>query len=119
VRIVVLMVRVEVAVLPLAGVTLVGAAAQVVSVGRPLQLRATAALNPDTEFMVTVTPVDFPATTVAEVGLIVKPKLGAAAPVPLNCTVCGLLAALSGMVSKPVARPTDVGVNVTLIVQVP
>ena len=40
-------------------------------------------------------------------------------PVPLKVTVCGLPLALSVMVRVPVTVPAAVGVNVTLIVQVP
>jgi len=40
-------------------------------------------------------------------------------PVPVKLTVCGLLPALSEMVNVPVTVVADVGVNVTLIVQVP
>jgi hypothetical protein len=38
-------------------------------------------------------------------------------PVPLSATVCGLSGALSIKVIVPVAAPSAVGVNVTLIVQ--
>jgi len=48
-----------------------------------------------------------------------RPAMGAVAPVPLSAIVCGLLAALSARVIKPVARPPVVGVEVTLTVQVP
>src|SRR5207248_8885403 len=40
-------------------------------------------------------------------------------PVPLRVTVCGLLAAESVMVRVPLRVPAAVGVNVTLIVQLP
>jgi hypothetical protein len=40
-------------------------------------------------------------------------------PVPERVIVCGLLAALSEMVIAPVCSPAVVGVNVTLIVQLP
>ena len=72
-RRVVLMVKLEVALVPL-GVTEAGEAEQVASVGRPLHASTTAALNPDTEFTVTVTFVVFPATRVAEAGLMLTPK---------------------------------------------
>jgi hypothetical protein len=41
------------------------------------------------------------------------------APVPVKLTVCGLPLALSAIVTAPVRVPTVLGVNVTLIVQVP
>jgi len=40
-------------------------------------------------------------------------------PVPDSLTICGLLAALSAMVSEPVSLPTFAGVNVTEILQFP
>src|SRR5579864_199650 len=43
----------------------------------------------------------------------------AAVPVPVRLTVCGLFAALSVKVIVPVRVPVAVGVNVTLIVQLP
>jgi hypothetical protein len=43
----------------------------------------------------------------------------AAVPVPVRLTVCGLPAALSEMLSVAVRVPAAVGVNVTLIVQLP
>jgi hypothetical protein len=57
--------------------------------------------------------------TVSEVGLELSAKLPAAAPVPVRVTVWGLPAALSVMVTDPVAAPEEVGVKVTLIVQLP
>ena len=48
----------------------------------------------------------------------VSPTLGAATPVPVSGTVCGLPAALSVTASVPVRVPSAVGVNVTLIVHV-
>jgi hypothetical protein len=40
-------------------------------------------------------------------------------PLPVSVTVCGLPEALSVSVSVPVRAPLAVGVNVTLIVQLP
>jgi hypothetical protein len=40
-------------------------------------------------------------------------------PVPVRLTVCGLVSALSVSVRMPLAEPSVVGVNVTLIVQFP
>jgi hypothetical protein len=108
------MVKLEVAALVPLGVTVAGKAEQVASVGRPLQARETAALNPDAEFTVMATVVEFPATTVAEVGLTETPK---SAPPPVSATTCGLLGADSVMVTDAVRRPVAVGVNVTFIVQ--
>lgn len=110
----VLMVKVEVAEPLVPGVTEEGDAEQVVSAGRPLQPSETAKLYPDPVLTVTVTLVLFPATTVAEVGLKVKPK---SAPAPVSVTDCGLLAALSVTVKLPGRVPNAEGVNTTLIVQ--
>jgi len=41
------------------------------------------------------------------------------APVPVRLTICGLPAALSEMLTNAVRVPVAVGVNVTLIVQLP
>jgi hypothetical protein len=109
------MVKLEVALVPL-GVTEAGEAEQVASVGRPLHASTTAALNPDTEFTVTVTFVVFPATRVAEAGLMLTPK---SEPPPVKAITCGLLPALSTKVNEPSALPAVVGVKVTLIVQIP
>src|ERR1700674_6125569 len=43
----------------------------------------------------------------------------AGVPVPVRLTACGLFAALSVKVIAPVRVPVAVGVNVTLIVQLP
>jgi hypothetical protein len=43
----------------------------------------------------------------------------AAVPVPLTVTICGLLTALSVIVTVPLKVPATVGLNVTLIVHVP
>ncbi len=49
---------------------------------------------------------------------LVGEKLTAGAvPVPARLTICGLLLALSVMVTVPVRVPVAVGVNVTLIAQ--
>lgn len=65
---------------------------------------------------------------VAEIGLLVVPtvwlpklsvagdRLAATTPLPLVLTVCGLLLALSVIVTAPVADPNVVGLNVTEIV---
>jgi hypothetical protein len=101
------MVKVELtAVVPL-GVRVAGEAEQVVRVGKPLQVSATAALNPDTGLTPTLTFVPFPATTVAEVGLMDMPK---SAPPPVREITCGLLFALSTKVIVPSALPAVVGV---------
>lgn len=42
-----------------------------------------------------------------------------AVPVPVKGTICGLLGSLSVIVTFPVRIPTAVGVNVTVIVQLP
>jgi hypothetical protein len=48
----------------------------------------------------------------------VTPAMGAL-PMPVRLTVCGLLAALSVMVTEAERDPKAVGVKVTLIVQLP
>ena len=113
-RCVVLMVMLEVtAVVPL-GVTEVGEAEHVASAGSPLHVRATPELNPDAELTLTVTLAVFPATTLAEVGLMDRLK---SAPPPVSATAWGLLGAESVIVKAPVRVPTTLGVKVTLIVQ--
>jgi hypothetical protein len=71
----VLRVKVEVTGVEPVGVRVAGEAEQVVSAGKPVQVRVTTELKPDTAVTPTVTFVELPATTVAEVGLIDKPKL--------------------------------------------
>jgi hypothetical protein len=53
------------------------------------------------------------------VRLVGERLVPAAAPVPVTLTVCGLPAALSEMLTVAVRVPVTVGVNVTLIVQLP
>lgn len=53
---------------------------------------------------------------VGESVIVVGPEV---APVPVKVTLCGLPVALSVMATVPVRVPVVVGVNVTLIVQVP
>jgi hypothetical protein len=59
-----------------------------------------------------------PTTTELKFRLLVDTVTGAL-PFPLRFTVCGLVIAESVNVSAPVADPSAVGVNVTLIAQVP
>ena len=60
-----------------------------------------------------------PLLTVAEVApTCAPPMLIVAKPVPVNATVCGLLAALSVMLSVPVRAPVADGVNTTAMLQV-
>ena len=106
-RFVVLTVKVEVtAPVPL-GVTVAGEAVQVARAGKPAQARVTGETKPDTELTLTVTFAGFPATTVAEVGLMDTPKF---APPPVRAITCGLLLALSIKVTAPNALPAAVGV---------
>ncbi len=51
--------------------------------------------------------------------MIVRSGSGAACPVPLKPTVCGEPVALSVIVIDAVRAPVAVGLNVTLIEQVP
>ena len=53
------------------------------------------------------------------VAVIFMPKSTATLPVPLREIVCGLLAALSLMVTTPVRVPVAVGVKATPTVQLP
>lgn len=115
----VLMVKVEAVAAPL-GVTEAGEAEHVAFAGRLMQVSETAELNPDNGLTVTVTFVEFPATTVAAVGLMDNPKSPAAPappPVPVSRIIWGLLGALSVSVSDPTLSPAVVGVKVTLIAQ--
>ena len=52
-------------------------------------------------------------------GVIVKPGVAGAVPVPLNPALCGLPVALSATCSAACRTPTALGVNVTATVQVP
>ena len=106
-RFVVLTVKVEVTALVPLGVTVAGEAVQVASAGKPEQVSVTGEVNPDTELTLTVTFVGLPATTVAEAGLMDKPKF---APPPVRAITCGLLLALSIKVTAPIALPVAVGV---------
>lgn len=114
VRRVVLMLKVVVATVILLGFTEEGEAEHVVSAGKPLHEITTPELNPAIDVAVTVRLVEFPAATLAEVGLREMPK---SAPPPINATICGLLAALSDTVSVAVRVPAAEGVKVTLMVQ--
>ena len=49
--------------------------------------------------------------------LVVESVIAAGTPVPVRPMVCGLLAALSVIVTAPASAPPVLGVNVTLIVQ--
>ena len=53
------------------------------------------------------------------VKLVAERLAAAAVPVPVRFTVCGLPAALSEILTVAVRAPAAVGVNVTLIVQLP
>ena len=60
------------------------------------------------------------ACEVAKVTLVgVSVAIGVATPVPVSDIVCGVLGALSTRETEPNAPPATVGVNVTLIVQMP
>lgn len=60
-----------------------------------------------------------PTVCAANIKLVAERPTAGAVPVPERLMVCGLLPALSEMVIAPVNGPTVVGVNVTLIVQLP
>jgi len=97
------------------GVTVEGFAEQVARVGKPLHEIATGELYPATELTVTVTLAVFPATTVV---LPLETETPKSDPPPDKGINCGLSGAESFMVSDPVFDPSDVGTNVTLIVQI-
>lgn len=60
------------------------------------------------------------ACAVAKVTLVgASVAIGAVTPVPVRDITCGLLGALSVIVTEPNAPPAAVGVNVTLMVQIP
>jgi hypothetical protein len=73
-RRVVLILSVDVAALAPPGVTEAGNGVHVARAGMPLQESATAELYPETEFTVTVTLAELPATSVVEVGATATPK---------------------------------------------
>ena len=60
-----------------------------------------------------------PTVCAANVKLVSERLTAGAVPAPERVMVCGLLPASSEMVIAPVNGPTVVGVNVTLIVQLP
>jgi hypothetical protein len=60
-----------------------------------------------------------PAATLAEDVESDARAIEKSVPVPGSATVCGLPATLSEIVSEPAAEPTEVGVKVTPIVQLP
>jgi hypothetical protein len=97
------------------GVTEAVDAEQLERGGRLLQLNATALLNPELGVTVTVKLKELPATTVPEEGETEMPK---SEPSPPRVTTCGLLGALSLMVSVPVTEPPVTGEKVTLTVHV-
>ena len=96
------------------GVT--GVAEQFARAGKPLQVKLTGELNPETELTATVMVALLPATTVAEVGVIAMLKF---APPPVSDTTCGLPAAESVIVKAPVLAPATVGVKTTLMMHDP
>jgi hypothetical protein len=57
--------------------------------------------------------------SVTEVGLTLLMAMLGTTPVPLKLTVCGLVVTLSVSVRLPERLPVAVGVNVTLITQLP
>ena len=96
------------------GLTVAGLGVQVARVGIPVQLRATAAVNPDMEPTDTPTLVEFPASTLTEAGFTATVK---SVPVPVRLTVCGLFDASLVATREPVRVPDAVGVKVTAMVQ--
>lgn len=93
---------------------------QVAPVGAPVQLSEAVPLIPPPPMESEYLAVD-PAATVAELeppGAIPRAN-PEPAPVPVSETVCGLLEALSVMVSVPLCEPELVGVKVTWTWHVP
>lgn len=100
------------------GVTLLGEKLQDASDGRPVHAKATAWLNPFTGVTVRVEVPGVPGATLNVAGLAESEKLaGAAAPVPLRATVCGLPLALSAIETDAVRVPLAAGLKMTLMVQ--
>ena len=58
-----------------------------------------------------------PSTCAEKVRVLIDSVMTGTVPVPVSETACGLLEALSVMVSAPVREPLAVGVKVTLTVQ--
>lgn len=102
-------------------------------VGQVLVCEKSAAFGPVIVMLLIVTAVVPVFLTVIFCGLLAAPTscvvnvrlLGvrvtppALVPLPVRLTVCGLLLALSAMLTVPVRVPVVVGMNVTLIVQLP
>jgi hypothetical protein len=101
------------------GVTLLGEKLQDAIDGRPVHAKATAWLNPFTGVTVRVEVPGAPGATLNVAGLAESenPGAGAAAPVPLRGTVCGLPLALSAIETDAVRVPLAAGLKMTLIVQ--
>src|SRR5258708_677616 len=104
------------AVFPSAAATDVGVTVQVERFGAPVQVNATAPVNPFMGGMVPLKLSVLPAVTFCVVVGPGNPKSGGVV-VPVSDTLCGLPVALSVMVKVPMRVPAAVGVNVTLIVQ--
>ena len=103
---------------PAIGVTGFAEKLQLVSFGRPVQLKFTGWLNPaigDSRMVYEAVP---PAVIDA-VGVTAPIEKSAVCtkPVPVSSTICGLPGALSVMVKAPTLEAVDVGLNVTLMVQ--
>ena len=95
-------------------VTTIELAFQVVAVaGAPLNVTVLVPCDPPNPVPVIVTEVPTMPDVVESLVMV-----GRAVPVPVRLTVCGLLLALSVIVSVPGWEPVVVGLNVTLTVQV-
>ena len=119
---VVVIVAVEVMVPLAGGVTLFGLRAQPEDGGTEVQVKATAALKPVSEVIVTVVVVLPPDVIVAEVGFrdIEKSGVPGAVPEPVRVTLCGLPGStVSVITSVPDLLPVAAGVKTTSTVQVP
>src|SRR5713226_1067854 len=107
------------AVFPSAAATDVGVTVQVERFGAPVQVNATAPVNPFKGVMVTLKLSVLPAVTFCVVVGPVSPKSGGGfVPVPVNAMLCGLVLSLSVRTRVAGLGPTTDGLNVTLTVQV-
>ena len=100
------------------GVTVAGVSVQLAPTGAPVQVRATGDVKPLSPATVTVMLAVPPGATLADAGDTATEKSELPlVPVPVRAAVCGLLASLSATLSVAVAAVAEVGVKVTLMVQ--
>ena len=103
---------------PSVGVTEAGVGVHVTVAGAPVQVKATAELNPATGVTVAVTLPAEPWATVSVAGAVrVKSGVVTLTPVPVNATFCGLVESLSVNTRVAVSVAATDGPKVTLTVQ--